>query len=83
MKKVLFASTALVATAGVAAADVSLSGSADMGLSYNGTSTVVVNDIDINVVWLCFYRWWPDTGRIRRLGRIFQQLRAHHWWWCF
>jgi outer membrane protein OmpU len=50
MKKVLFASTALVATAGVAAADVSLSGSADMGLSYNGTSTVVVNDIDINVV---------------------------------
>jgi outer membrane protein OmpU len=32
MKKVLFASTALVATAGVAAADVALSGSAEMGV---------------------------------------------------
>jgi outer membrane protein OmpU len=32
MKKVLFATTALVATAGMAAADVSLSGSAEMGL---------------------------------------------------
>jgi outer membrane protein OmpU len=32
MKKVLFATTALVATAGVAAADISLSGSAEMGL---------------------------------------------------
>jgi len=32
MKKVLFATTALVATAGIAAADVTLSGSAEMGL---------------------------------------------------
>ena len=32
MKKVLFATTALIATAGVAAADVTLSGSAEMGL---------------------------------------------------
>ncbi|WP_227285765.1 porin [Boseongicola sp. H5] len=32
MKKVLFATTALVATAGVAAADVTLSGSAEMGI---------------------------------------------------
>jgi outer membrane protein OmpU len=36
MKKVLFATTALVATAGVAAADVSISGSAEMGLVGNG-----------------------------------------------
>ncbi|NKX45576.1 porin [Roseicyclus persicicus] len=33
MKKVLFATTALVATAGVAAADVALSGSAEMGIA--------------------------------------------------
>ncbi|MDA5092901.1 porin [Aliiroseovarius sp. KMU-50] len=35
MKKVLFASTALVASAGIAAADVNLSGGANMGLKYN------------------------------------------------
>lgn len=39
MKKVLFATTALVLTAGVAAADVSLSGDARMGLLYDGTDT--------------------------------------------
>jgi outer membrane protein OmpU len=33
MKKVLFATTALVATAGVAAADITLSGSAEMGIA--------------------------------------------------
>jgi outer membrane protein OmpU len=49
MKKVLFASTALVMTAGVAAADVSLSGSANMGLKYNGTTTTVHNEIDVDV----------------------------------
>ena len=37
MKKVLFATTALIATAGVAAADVSLSGSAEMGFSGGDT----------------------------------------------
>lgn len=36
MKKVLFATTALVMTAGVAAAEVSLSGDARMGLVYDG-----------------------------------------------
>ena len=35
MKKVLFATTALVATAGVAAADVTLSGSGRFGVVYN------------------------------------------------
>ncbi|MCI2400179.1 porin [Aliiroseovarius subalbicans] len=35
MKKILFASTALVMTAGVAAAEVTLSGSANFGLKYN------------------------------------------------
>lgn len=39
MKKVLFATTALIATAGVAAADVSLSGSANVGLKYNEAGT--------------------------------------------
>ncbi|MDA0188471.1 MAG: porin, partial [Proteobacteria bacterium] len=38
MKKVLFATTALIATAGVAAADVSLSGAANVGMINNGTA---------------------------------------------
>ena len=49
MKKVLFASTALVLTAGVAAAEVTISGSANMGLKYNGTDTTVHNEIDFDV----------------------------------
>ena len=51
MKKVLFASTALVLTAGVAAADVTISGSANMGLYYSEAAgdTVVKNEIDIDV----------------------------------
>ena len=36
MKKVLFATTALVLTAGVASAEVALSGDARMGIAYNG-----------------------------------------------
>lgn len=39
MKKVLFATTALVATAGMAAADVTLSGSGRLGIVYNGANT--------------------------------------------
>ena len=39
MKKILIATTALVATAGVAAAEVSLSGSARMGLVYDSSAT--------------------------------------------
>ena len=39
MKKVLFATTALIATAGVAAADVTLSGSAEMGVFGGDTIT--------------------------------------------
>ncbi|MDC0737920.1 porin [Cognatishimia sp. SS12] len=50
MKKVLFASTALVLTAGVASADIAITGGADMGLEYNGTTTTVHNDIDFNIV---------------------------------
>ena len=42
MKKLLLASTALVMSAGVAAADVSLSGDARMGLVYNG------DDVEFN-----------------------------------
>jgi len=43
MKKVLFATTALVATAGMAAADVKIGGSARFGLTYNdATSTTAV-----------------------------------------
>lgn len=40
MKKVLFASTALALSAGVAAADVRLSGDARMGLQYNSANVV-------------------------------------------
>jgi outer membrane protein OmpU len=58
MKKVLFATTALVATAGVAAADVTLSGSAQMGVIggdtisattgvTTGRSTQFFTDIDV------------------------------------
>jgi len=43
MKKVLFATTALVATAGVAQADVSLSGAANFGVVNNGTDAGMDN----------------------------------------
>lgn len=49
MKKVLFASTALVATAGIASADIALSGSAEMGV-VGGSGTTVTQfhqDLDI------------------------------------
>ncbi|MCH2249882.1 MAG: porin [Cognatishimia sp.] len=51
MKKVLFASTALFLTAGVAAADVTISGSANMGLYYSDAAgnTIVKNEIDFDV----------------------------------
>ena len=47
MKKVLLASTALVASAGIAAADVSLSGSAELGLIDDDTETQFHTDIDV------------------------------------
>lgn len=49
MKKILFATTALVATAGVAAADVSVSGRAAFGLRHNGvtSTTVLTNNFDL------------------------------------
>ncbi|UZD90927.1 porin [Cognatishimia activa] len=53
MKKVLFASTALVMTAGVASADLALTGSANFGLDYGVTTvdtTTVKNEIDFNIV---------------------------------
>ncbi len=55
MKKILFASTALIATAGVAAADVSFGGYGRFGVAYNeantGTvsSTVVVSRFRMNI----------------------------------
>ncbi len=48
MKKVLFASTALVATAGVAAADVAVSGKAEMGIfGGTGIETQFFQDLDV------------------------------------
>jgi outer membrane protein OmpU len=49
MKKILFATTALVATAGVASADISLSGSAEMGVvgGDNYDATQFHTDIDV------------------------------------
>ena len=48
MKKVLFATTALVATAGVAAAEVSISGFAEVGIQGgNATETQFFQDIDV------------------------------------
>jgi outer membrane protein OmpU len=57
MKKVLFATTALIATAGVASADITLSGSAAVGLRYvenraqnnNANSTEIDNEIDFTI----------------------------------
>jgi len=54
MKKVLFATTALIATAGVASADIALSGSAQMGVIYtesvaNATDWVVQDEVDLAV----------------------------------
>ena len=50
MKKVLFATTALIATAGVAAADVSISGFAEMGIN-GGTNTKDQFHTDIDVTF--------------------------------
>ncbi|WP_407493938.1 porin [Pseudooceanicola sp. MF1-13] len=49
MKKILFATTALIATATVAAADVTVSGRAAFGLNYNGVTktSVVLNNFDL------------------------------------
>ncbi len=50
MKKVLFATTALVATAGVAQADITISGSAAMGLSHANNQTSNITELDFNIV---------------------------------
>ena len=49
MKKLLIATTALVATAGMAAADVKISGSAEIGMIDGGglTGVEMHNDMDI------------------------------------
>lgn len=48
MKNILFATTALVATAGIASADVSISGFAEMGIFDNGSGDMqFFNDIDV------------------------------------
>jgi len=50
MKKILLATTALVATAGFAAAEISWSGSANMGMKYSDDGTTTVHDeIDIGM----------------------------------
>lgn len=52
MKKLLIASTALVATAGFAAADVTLGGSANMGVKYNAgnaTKMTVHHEVDFDI----------------------------------
>jgi len=52
MKKVLFATTALVATAGVAAADIDFEGSAGAGIFYDATNGVtdVYNSVTLDVI---------------------------------
>lgn len=51
MKKVLFASTALVATAGIASADIALSGSAEMGVVGGSGSTVTQFHQDLDITF--------------------------------
>ena len=53
MKKLLIASTALVASAGFAAADVAVTGGASMGVKYNSTAADTLTmheEIDFNIV---------------------------------
>lgn len=50
MKKILLASTMLVGTAGFAAADVSMNGSARFGAIYNGTSWSLTDRFTLNVM---------------------------------
>ena len=47
MNKILLATTALVATAGFAAADVTLSGSAEMGIADSGNGVEFHHDLDV------------------------------------
>lgn len=49
MKKILLATTAVALSAGIASADVALSGSARMGLYYNGTNTVLNKRMTVNI----------------------------------
>jgi len=50
MKKILLASTALVATTGFAAAEMSWSGSANMGMTYSDNGTTKVHtEIDLGM----------------------------------
>ncbi|MBR9764294.1 MAG: porin [Rhodobacteraceae bacterium] len=53
MKKILFATTALVVTAGAAAADITISGSANMGVKYDeslvGGETFLYNELDFGI----------------------------------
>ncbi|GHG82249.1 porin [Pseudodonghicola xiamenensis] len=49
MKKILFATTALVATAGMAAADVKISGYGRFGLDYNEANKNVIGRSDTNI----------------------------------
>ncbi|WP_341863378.1 porin [Gymnodinialimonas sp. 57CJ19] len=51
MKKVLFASTALVATAGIASADIALSGSAEMGVVGGSGATVTQFHQDLDITF--------------------------------
>ena len=76
MKKVLFASTALVMTAGVASAEVTLSGSAKMGVTYNGTTTSVYSDYG-----LAAGLWSQDIDRIMRVTRRLRsgQVFVNNW----
>ena len=59
MKNILFATTALVATAGIASADITMTGSANVGLKYaedraasgdSNDDVIVHNELDFNVV---------------------------------
>ncbi len=53
MKKLLIASTALVASAGFAAADVAVTGGASMGVKYNSAAADTLTmheEIDFNIV---------------------------------
>jgi len=49
MKKILFASTALVMTAGVASAEITFGGSANFGIADTGSGVILKNEIDFDI----------------------------------
>lgn len=79
MKKILIATTALVATAGVAAAEVNFSGGARFGAYYDGSSTSLTSRFTLNIDGTAESDGGLSFGarvRIRQNGSVPNELTA-------